>query len=319
VVQITHVAGGVPVTYAFNAKGYRSEDFAPDAAFRLIVVGESIAHGAALAFEDTFASRLKRHLAAALGLAPAAVNVLNFAASGASSDYCARTVLRQIPHVPADLVICCLPKEDRVEYIGDGRFSDYSITGVDPARLADAPESYLGFCEYYNTDLGRINQLKNILLIQSTLQRHGVPGAITLEVLDEPVSPQEHLRPFREAIDTSRILTHSYFELCMDLAEDDSHAGSRTHAVFAIALLDFCGGLMADPVAGQAMRQHAQRLMSTDPDWGGYGDFIADLLTGKAEPLQRRRRSQLRGRDRIAAPPDGGPGGVPGAGAGKEG
>jgi hypothetical protein len=304
VVQIVHAEGSLPVTYAFNAKGYRSEDFDPDALFRVIVVGESLAHGTALAFEDTFAFRLKRHLATALGLAPVRVNVLNFAVSGASSDYCARTVLRQVPRVPADLVICHLPKEDRVEYIEDGMFSDYHITGVDPARLAEAPETYLGFCEYYNTDIGRINQLKNILIIQNTLQKHGIAGGIVLEELDEPGSPQEHLRPFREAIDWTRILTHSHFELCMDLAEDDSHAGPRTHAVFAIALLDFCGGLMADPSAGQALRRHAQQLMSTDPDWGCYSDFIADLMTGKAEPLTRRRRAQLRGRERLTAQPD---------------
>jgi hypothetical protein len=309
VVQIIHAEGSAPVFYAFNALGYRSEDFDPSASFRVVVVGESLAHGMALAFEDTFASRLKQHLAVALELDPAAVNVLNLAVTGASSDYCARTMLRQIPRVPADLVICTLPKEDRIEYFDNGKFSDYSITGVDPSRLVEAPETYLGFCELYNTDLGRINQLKNILIIQNVLKTHGIPGVIALEELAEAAAPQDHLAPFNDAIDHTAILTHSYFELCIDLAEDDSHAGPRTHAVFAIALLDFCSSVMPDPKIAAAMWQHAQTLMATDPDWGTYSDFIADLMTGKAEPLPRRRRALLRGRERMVPTPDGKDGG----------
>jgi len=265
------------VRYDFNSCGYRGEDFDPDARFRLVIVGESTCFGNGVAIEHIFATHLKRHVAAALHLPLHTVNVINLSVGGSSSDYCARTILRQIPRFAVDLVVCGLPSEDRFEYCARGVFANYIVNGIEVSKLSRAPEALLGYCDYYNPEVGRINRLKNVLVIQGALRALGVSGVIAIQGLETAGRAEGHLAPFHAALDPAGLLVHSFFEIKADLAADDRHAGPRTHAAFAIALLHFCGGVLTDPDAGQALRREAEQLMQTDPDWAYYNAFVADL------------------------------------------
>lgn len=256
------------VRYDFNAAGFRSEDYDPDAQFRLCVFGESNAFGTGLAYEGTFGARLKIHLGDALGLEPRAVNYLNFAVGAASADFCVRTLHRQPVVRQADLVIMNYPKLDRVEYSDGQTHVSYSVSSVNEDNLVSAPDALTGFCEFYTEPLGHVNYVKNILLAQGLLRDYGVDHIQVCQHL--PRDRADFAPDFLPMIDERRTLRHRLFRDLRDLAADGMHPGARCHAALEIDLLAVYGRMLTEqgsPVKGNKISAHANHLRRTSSDW----------------------------------------------------
>ncbi len=278
---------GEPVSYRFNSKGYRGEDLDPDAAFRICVVGESHATGHGVAIEQSFGHRLKLHIAHALDLEAARVNCLNFAASGTSADYCTRTIYRQLTRFPADLVVCNMPVPDRVEYFHGSEPKTLNLRLLDPARLEDAPEPLLAFADFYTPQMGDIGLLKNLLLIQEFCRQRGIGHVQALQHRLRAGPRAKHVFPFRAALDDAGFLDNQLFSIRPDKAADGKHAGPRTHAGYAIAVLDKYAQALSgqgDPERARRLVQYVEKTKQTDPDWA----FCQDAVMDVRGPVRRR-------------------------------
>lgn len=258
------------VIYRFNAQGYRGEEYDPDAAFRICVIGESHAFGTGVAQEQTFGNRFADHLAAALGIDRARVNLLNLSVGGVSPDYCVRTLYRQLPGVAADVALVHMPGIDRMEFYDGTGFSGFGVSALDPDRIDEAPPPLLGFCDLYNAHLGRLALAKNLLLAQSLLEEQGIDYVISIPNLPPLESRFGYLHPYMSRLDQTPILHHKLLASRLDKAADGRHGGPRTHGAIAIALLSHYGETLAHRGArerAELVRAHARTLMDNDPDW----------------------------------------------------
>lgn len=259
------------ITYRLNSAGYRSEELNPDARYKVIVIGESHALGVGVAFDQTFGQRFKAHLAAALSMAPDDINLLNLSAGGISADYCLRTLIRQIDAVRPDLVIVNLPTEDRVEtFAGRNKPINYNLSGIDLDKLDEAPDSLLGFVDFYKPQFGRVNMVKNALMLQSICAGHRADCLICSHVLWPKAFRGPILRPLYQQLDTKRLLLQKILQARPDLGADDQHAGPRAHEAMAIALLDHLAEVIGETARAdwtEPLGAYAHDLKSTSPDW----------------------------------------------------
>src|SRR5262245_53776473 len=74
-------------TYRFNSLGFRGPEPSPDARARIFVCGCSYTFGVGLNAEEVWADKVKNRVAAAWGLDPMQVDLLNFSQGGASNCY----------------------------------------------------------------------------------------------------------------------------------------------------------------------------------------------------------------------------------------
>ncbi len=265
------------VAYQFNSAGYRSEELDLTAEHRILLVGESHAFGMGVSFEDGFGQRLKTHMAEALGLPDVQVNLVNLSVCAASADYCTRTLIRQVDIVRPNLVLCCLPVFDRIENYTKRGPRDYSVSGIDPAKLDSAPIPVQGFIDLYNPLLGRMNQLRNVLLLQSLCARKGIEHLVLSEDLRPGAMKAEVLQPVFGQVDQERVALHRFFRTKIDLAKDDGHSGPRTHAALAIFLLDRIARLPRIQIAsdrGARLLEMAKQLKAESPDWAFAMDAV---------------------------------------------
>ena len=258
------------VEYRFNLRGYRSEDYRRDARFRICIIGESHAIGTGIHFADTFGFKLKTMMAGVLKLKLEEVNLINLSIGGSSADYCARTIYRQLPILPTDFVVCIVPLPDRIEYRNEEGYNTLVVGSVDVNHLDKMPPSLVGYCEYYDDAVGRLNRVKNMLLIQSYLRLHDIEYVMAVEKLPQPGDGFDALDPFLEQLDGDRTLRHEFFMQKADRAADGSHAGPRSHAAFAIKVFHQFGRLlksrdMAD--LADLVETEANRLMVEDDDY----------------------------------------------------
>ena len=233
------------VEYRFNSAGYRSEELDPDARFRVLLVGESHALGTGIPFDQTLGQRFKAHLAAALDWPEDRINLINLSVGGASADHCARSLIGQIDIVSPDLVLCVLPKPDRMEDYTADEARNYKVSDIDPDQLDDAPPEVLGFIDLYNPHLGRMNTLKNALLIQSLCKLRGIEHILLSEILRPGLFDTPILKPVFAQLDQDRVLLHQFFNIRGDIGADGQHAGLRPHAAIAIRILTRYGNLLS--------------------------------------------------------------------------
>lgn len=258
------------VEYRFNSAGYRSEELDPGAKLRILIVGESHALGNGVPFECSLGQRFKHHLAQALNWPEAAINVINLSVGGASADYCARTLLRQIDGVAPDLVLGLLPVADRIEDYTAKQAKNYKVSDIDIEEIENAPIPVQGFIDLYNVHFGRMNLAKNALLMQSICRLRGIESILVSEVLRPKNYQTAILSPVYEQLDQGRLLLHRFFEKRADLAADGMHAGKRTHEALAIRMLTrYAALLSADGQEdwGGRLSAHVERLKSESPDW----------------------------------------------------
>jgi hypothetical protein len=273
------------VEYSFNSAGYRSEELDPQASFRLCVLGESHGVGTGVEFDRTVGQRFKTHLSDALDLPETAVNVVNLSVDGASADYCIRTLIRQIDIVLPDLVFLNMPAVDRMEDYGPKTAQNYHISGVDLDRFEEMPEPIQGFFDLYNPHLGYMNQVRNALMFQMACHLRGVEHIIAAPILKPRRFATPILEPMFKQLDRDRIMLNMFFQVRVDLAADDAHAGPLSHEAMAIDLLDRYARLV-EQTRGEAdaakLRRHVDRLKAESDDWAFVLDAIA-RAGGEAE------------------------------------
>ncbi len=268
------------ILYAFNSLGYRSEEVNPAAKFRLCVIGESHAFGLGVTFEATFGYRLKQHIATALGLGLHEVNLINLSVGGASADYCVRTIFRQLADFAVDLLVFQLPREDRTEYVEGNDFLSLNVSAVDLGMIKDAPPPLLAFCDYYAPSVGQINLMKNALMAQAFLKERRINVVLATHNPQFSQNTLPYLQPFFAQLDPGAVLQHSFFAARADKAADNTHAGPRSHAAFAIAALGSYGNQLrgwGNIRLGAKIAAHAAHLQATDPDLAYCLDFITEL------------------------------------------
>lgn len=271
--RVTRVYGqdtSETVEYRFDSSGYRGEEYRSDAKVRICVIGESHAFGTGVHFEETFGFRLKAMLAKVMGLNLHDVNLLNFSFGGASADYCARTLHRQLPQVSVDFVVCVVPPMDRIEFKNGKIYNSLVVGSVDVTQLEKLPSHLLGYCEYYSHEVGRLNRVKNLLLMQGLLRSLDIEYVFAVENMPTAGDGFDAIDPYLSALDEERVMRHRFFLPKFDRAADGDHAGPRTHGAFAIQLFHHFGWLLrsrqmidlADRIEAQA-----SRLMAEDADY----------------------------------------------------
>ena len=286
------------VTYRLNSAGYRGEELNPKARLRLCLVGESHAFGVGVTREQTFGHRLKTHIATALGWPPDAVNLVNLALAGQSGDYCVRTAYRQLPRFDADLLIAFMPFPERVEYC----WPKLGYRSLDPASLTEenletAPAPLLGYADFYTDRMGHLWLVKNMLALQDFCRRHQIDCLLANQHLPAPKRQADHLACFDNQLDDRQILGSQLFRFRPDRAADRTHGGPRTHAAFAIALLDRYAVLTArkgDRDRADKLAVLARKLKATDPDWAFCHAEIARM---RQEKSRARAAGQPQGSD----------------------
>ena len=283
------------VTYHFNSLGYRGEELDPDAAFRICLIGESHAIGLGVEMRDTYGQRLKRHIGKALGLAPKQVNCINLSVSGASSDYCVRTAFRQLTQVPVDLAVCCIPAPNRMEYCRPAGYEMLNLNGLTPENMDRAPVPLVGFADFYNDRMGLIALMKNTLLLQDFFKRRGIGYVLTSQHLTRARRRFDYLKVFDDDLDTRAFLEDRIFALRPDRAADGAHGGPRTHAAFAIAVLDRFAAAQrdtGDPALAEKLARYVAVQKRKNPDW-------AFVRAAQKKAMQRAKAKSQKG---AAAP-----------------
>ena len=259
------------ITYRMNSAGYRSEELSPGAAYKIALIGESHAVGVGVDFDKSFGQRFKAHLCAALDREPGDINLLNFSAGGISADYCLRTLTRQIEAVRPDLVLVNLPGEDRVEtFLRKDKPINYNLSGIDLEKLDEAPDALLGFVDFYKPQFGRVNLVKNALMLQSICKAHGAELLICTHALRPKRFRGPVLSPFYQQLDRKHLVLQDILEARPDLAADGQHAGPRAHEALAIALLDRFAEIIGETDRSdwvEPIGAYVHNLKSSSPDW----------------------------------------------------
>ena len=161
-----------------------------------------------------------------------------FPRGGASNDYICRTLLTQLSSFRPDLVLVYFTHQDRKEFV-----DDQQIYLLGPWNLeADVPdEPSINFYAYYSDEVGFINTVRSILLLQYFLQSRRIPYVFAWAEGHRLGEPQFMENPacksYADQIDrtylTDLILPRD------DFARDNSHPGPRSNAAFGGQLFDF--------------------------------------------------------------------------------
>ena len=258
------------VTYRFNSRGYRGEEYQPDSKFKLCLIGDEHGFGVGLPQEQTFAHLLKSYFAAALKMRVPDVNIVNLSAGGVSGDYCLRTIYRQLPDCEFDLVICQIPPPNRTEFFDGKVFRALSTADVTPANRETAYIPLLAYCDYYNDFIGRSTLARNVLLMQDYLKDRGIDHVIATGDELFGAAACGDAAEYMHWIDRQSIFVHRYFADMADRSACKVSSGPRTQAAFAIALLDFVGQMklqQGNQDSGSRLLRHAAKLKATDKNW----------------------------------------------------
>lgn len=144
--------------YQFNSLGYRGEEYNPEAKKHIFACGCSYTYGMGIKWHQTYPYVFKEKFAELYELQADEVNLLNFGQQAASNDYIARTVLTQCSGVKPDLLLVLFTSKDRFEYV------DEQHVGIIGSWLQN--EESINYYRLYSEEIGLINTLKNLLLIQ---------------------------------------------------------------------------------------------------------------------------------------------------------
>jgi len=103
---LSPINGSRRIHYAINSRGFRGRELAPSGgSLRVVVYGDSFIHGEFSRTEDTFAERLKVHLARRLGTN---VEVVNAGVAGYGPDQELRRMEGDLPSLQPNLVVVAI-------------------------------------------------------------------------------------------------------------------------------------------------------------------------------------------------------------------
>jgi hypothetical protein len=128
-----------------------------------------------------------------------------------------------------------------------------------------------------------MNQLKNALLAQAFLKERKIDYVLATQHLPRLKEKHIYLEAYFNRLDTSAVLWHQYFIAKADRAAVGGHAGPRSHAAFAIALLRFFGRMKLkqdNKGIGRSIVKYASHLTTTDEDWNYCREWISKQTKG---------------------------------------
>ena len=253
--QVTCASDRAPErTYRFNALGFRGPEFDPESRFMVFVFGEDDAFGVGVDFEETWPYLVALREAAHRGVDPADMCVMNFAEGESSNSGIARMVVTQCACVVPDLVLINFAEHERAEGYADG--STFPIgpwlraEATDHAARPEPPAAgqfarALAFLRYCDHDQGVFQSTRDILLVQATLQDHGIDAVAIAREPEElqraDLRTDPALGPLIDLIDESFFARHiSPLTLVdrIDWRDDGQHFGPSTHEAIAKRVIE---------------------------------------------------------------------------------
>lgn len=234
------------ITYEFNSLGYRGEDYNPKAKKLIYVAGCSHTFGTGLELEDTWPYQFKELFIKKEQLNSDDCNLMNFAVGAHSNDYISRILMTQSRLIKPDMIIVYFTAKERTEYV-----SEYSVKEIGPWQINEntaLPEA-ISYYDYYTDELGHINMLKNILLLQYFCKHNNidyifscVANPFDKKFISNPICSQ-----FIELIDREYFCDFKLHRI--DSAADakrnifgrlkKGHAGPKSNRLFAEKIFKF--------------------------------------------------------------------------------
>lgn len=164
--------------YFFNCHGFRGEQYSSEAEFTVFVGGCSQAFGVGLNWEETMGYRFKEKVAVNEGVGLSDVNLLNFAAGGASNDYIVRTIVKQASVVKPNLILVTFTHCAKFEIYDRARAIHFTPSLVGQHGSPDFVEWRLRgqhFALAANDYSDYMRYLKNVLLLQWFCESRSIP------------------------------------------------------------------------------------------------------------------------------------------------
>lgn len=227
--------------YRFNSLGYRGEEYNPDAKLHLFVCGCSYTYGMGIQWHQTFPYVFKESWAKSQGIQPEAINLLNFAQQAASNDYITRTVLSQCFRVKPDLLLVQFTTKERYEYL-----DERGAQNVGPWLENEASQNYYRF---YTEQMGLLNTIKNILLVQTFCKLHNIPYLFSVFHHAELTNPDFLTDPivasYYEQLDMKYISPFSLIDFRCDVGRMGHHPGPLSNLRFGRKLFYHFGKVFA--------------------------------------------------------------------------
>ena len=224
--------------YFYNQLGYRGEEYDPHAKFRIAVCGCSHTFGVGVKWEQTFGYSFKRQFAAHNGLALEEVNLLNFAQGGSSNDYICRTLFAQIYTAQPDVVLVNFTYQNRKEFVDDKMID---AIGVWQTEWDEPHEPSLNYYGYYTDEMGFINTMRNMLLMQYFLKARQIPYIFAWveiqNLTDARFMKHPVCKSYADQLDRSRFADFKLGH--KDRARDTWHPGPQSQEIFGQRLFDF--------------------------------------------------------------------------------
>lgn len=183
------------VIYRFNSLGFRGEAYNPNAKMLIYVGGCSHTFGTGVNIEDGWPFQFKQNFIRHTDLTDKETNLLNFAVGGHSNDYITRVLLTQPALVKPDLVIVHFTHMSRAEYVDAGKIYALNVGSIDIDKLDGLSEAHQNFFYYYTEEVGMINLLKNMLLLQTYFQTNDIPYLFSCVDLRRIFVTKEKLHP----------------------------------------------------------------------------------------------------------------------------
>ncbi len=224
--------------YEFNSFGFRGEDYDPDADLTIIIVGCSIVFGTGLNYEETLGAQFKLLLAEALQIQPERINLINLAVGGSSNDYHCRTILKYAPLFRPDLIIYIATDYSRTEIFYKNAKTllfNAKVLERNPYLLDIIDDRTLAYFDYYDEDSGKVNTLKNALLIQNYCRNESIPLLLGFYDLYPYIvdSTNPALNTFWESLNKEDLIKVNGCMLYSDSAADYSHPGPISNSIAA--------------------------------------------------------------------------------------
>ena len=261
------------IKYKFNSLGFRGEEYNPNAKKLIYVGGASITFGTGLRYEDCFVSKFKEILADSNTINEQEINVLNFSVGGASNDLIVRTIMRQSSTLNPDLIVVYFAPNNRTEYVDD----ENVILMVNPNKsilLLEENHEMASYYAYYTQELGFVNLLKNLLILQFFCKNNNIDLVVVLHDIKLLTSNSFLLNPFCNnfinLIDKDHICNFILEKL--DDAEDakqrklegkkGGHPGVLSNKTFAEKVADFY--LNRNPKNGRGNKESEKQSLKNN-------------------------------------------------------
>lgn len=216
--------------YSFNSLGFRGPEFDPAADIRIFTVGCSYTLGVGVSFVQSWPAIIARKLRNVIP--NKSVSVVNFSIGAASNDYIARMALSQCARVKPDIMLIQFTHTMREEYIDERNVSEH----FGPWSGSEHSDAFLF---YYSEELGLVDSIKNMLLVDYYCRLHEIPLIYTFaehrKLLEDRFLNNAICGPYMAMLDSPAFHRISILDqgIFIDSARDCAHPGPKSHELFA--------------------------------------------------------------------------------------